>query len=186
LTMEKNPGADCASIEEISEEMIFFSEILHCYDICFSILRRTRSIFGVEEIEALQGAINKLKLLWPTQRSWEQKEGSVTPKSHNLWFEVLPQVTYLGRFFHFMEDPIEKLHKLDRLTDAVYCHIRNYEFREECKQKQEATSWNLVVRRQLEQVKLNRKRNFTSDTQTKRYGKVEEAMAVKKERRLFL
>jgi hypothetical protein len=21
-----------------------------------------------------------------------------------------------------MEDPIEKLHKLDRLTDAVYCH----------------------------------------------------------------
>ncbi len=36
------------------------------------------------------------------------------------------------------------------------------------------------------QVKLNRKRKFTSDTQTKRDGKVEEAMAVKKERRLFL
>jgi hypothetical protein len=187
LTMEKNPGADCASIEEISEEIIFFSEILHCYyDICFSILRRTRSIFDVEEIEALQGAINKLKLLWPAQRSWERKEGSVTPKSHNLWFEVLPQVTYLGRFFHFMEDPIEKLHKLDRLTDAVYCHIRNYEFREECKQKQEATSRNIVVRRQLQQVKQNRKQKFTSDTQTKRDGKVEQAMAVKKERRLFL
>jgi hypothetical protein len=102
----------------------------------------------VEEIEALQGAINKLELLWPTWRSWEQKEGSpVTPKSHNLWFEVLPQVTYLGRFLHFMKDPIEKLHKLDRLTDAVYCHIRNHEFREECKQKQEATfPRNIVVR----------------------------------------
>jgi hypothetical protein len=69
LTMKKNPGADCASIEEISKETIFFLEILHCYDICFSILRRTRSIFDVEEIEALQGAINKLKLLWPMQRS---------------------------------------------------------------------------------------------------------------------
>ncbi len=64
----------------------------------------------------------------------------MTPKSHNLWFEVVPQLAYLGRFFHFMEDPVEKLHKLDRLTDAVYCHIRNYQFREECKQKQEATA----------------------------------------------
>jgi hypothetical protein len=155
--MEKNPGADCASNEEISEEMIFFLEILHCYDICISILRRTRSIFEFEEIEALQGGINKLKLLWPTQRSWEQKEGSVTPKSHNLWFKVLPQVTYLRWFFHFMEDPIAKLHKLNRLTNAVYCLIRNYEFREECKQKQEATSRIVVVRRQLEKVKQNRK-----------------------------
>jgi hypothetical protein len=98
-------------------------------------LRRTRSIFDVKEIEALQGAINKLKLLWPTQRSWEQKEDSVTPKkSHNLWFELLSQVTY-GRFFHFMEDPIEKLHKLDRLTDVVYCHIQNYEFERNANRK---------------------------------------------------
>ncbi len=63
LTMEKNPGADCASIKEISEEIIIFSEILHCYDICFSILQRTRSIFNFEEIEALQVAINKSKLI---------------------------------------------------------------------------------------------------------------------------
>jgi hypothetical protein len=35
-------------------------------------------------------------------------------------------------------------------------------------------------------VKQNRKRKFTIDTQTKRDGKVEEAMVVKKERRLFL
>ena len=72
------------------------------------------------EIAELQGAIDKLKILQPRQRSWEKKEASVTPKSHNLWFEVVPQLTCLGRFFHF-----EKLHKNDRLTDAVYCHTRN-------------------------------------------------------------
>jgi hypothetical protein len=47
----------------------------------------------VQEIEELQGAIGELKTLWPTQRSWEQKEVSVTPKSHNLWFEVVPQLS---------------------------------------------------------------------------------------------
>jgi hypothetical protein len=82
-----------------------------------------------------------------------------------------------------MEDPIEKLHKLDRLTDAVYCHIRNYEFREECKKKQEATARNIVVRRQLQQVRENRKRKFTIATITNRKSMVDEAIAVKKERR---
>jgi hypothetical protein len=37
-----------------------------------------------------------------------------------------------------MEDPIKKLHKIDRLMDVVYCHLRDYEFREESKRKQEA------------------------------------------------
>ncbi len=90
--------------------------------------------------------------MWPTQRRmWEQNAASVTPKCHNLWVEgVIPQISYLGRFIHFMEVPIEKLHKLDRLTNAVYCHIRNYEFCEECnKQKQEATARNIVVCQQL-------------------------------------
>jgi hypothetical protein len=183
LTIAKHPGAACASIEEIAEEMAFFSEVLQCYDVCFALLRRTRHIFTVEEIAELQGAINKLQRLWPTQRNWEEKEASVTPKSHNLWFEVVPQLAYLGRFFHFMEDPIEKLHKLDRLTDAVYCHIRNYEFREECKKKQEATARNIVVRRQLQQVRENRKRKFTIATITNRKSMVDEAIAVKKERR---
>jgi hypothetical protein len=123
------------------------------------------------------------KFLQHTQRSWEEKEESVTPKSHNLWFEVVPQLAYLGRFFHFMEDPIEKLHKLDRLTDAVYCHIRNYEFREECKEKQEATARNVVVRRQLQQVRENRKRKFNIATITSRRSMAEEAIAIKKERR---
>jgi hypothetical protein len=163
--------------------MAFFAEVLHCYDILFAILRRTRTIYTDAEIAELQAAINRLKILWPTQRTWEQKEASVTPKSHNLWFEVIPQLAYLGRFFHFMEDPIEKLHKLDKLTDAVYCHIRNYQFREECKQKQEATARHVAVRHQMEQVRENRKRKFTPATITKRGIKSEGAIAVKKERR---
>jgi hypothetical protein len=108
--------------------MVFFLEVLHCYDICFVLLHRTRTIYTVAEIAELQGAIDKLKLLWPTQRSWEQKKVSVTPKSHNLWFEAVPQIAYLGRFFHSMEYPIEKLQKLEKLTDAVYCPIRNHQF----------------------------------------------------------
>jgi hypothetical protein len=143
----------------------------------------TNKTHTVEEIAELQGAINKLQRLWPTQRNWEEREASVTPKLHNLWFEVVPQLAYLGRFFHFMEDPIEKLHKLDRLTDAVYCHIQNYEFWEECKKKQEATARNIVVRRQLQQVRKNRKRKFTIATITNRKSMVDEAIAVKKERR---
>jgi hypothetical protein len=98
--------------------MTFFSEVLHCYDTCFAILRCARTIYTITKISELQGAIDKLKILWPTQRSWEQKEASVTPKPHNLWFEVLPQLTYLGRFFYFMDDPIEKLHKLGKLSHS--------------------------------------------------------------------
>jgi hypothetical protein len=45
--------------------------------------------------------------------------------------------------FHFMEDLIVKLHNLDRLTDAVYCHIQDYEFHKECKQKQKPPLWAL-------------------------------------------
>jgi hypothetical protein len=182
-TIETNPGVDCASIEEIEEEMTFFSEVLHCYDTCFAILRRTRTICTVDEIAELQGAIDRLKILWPTQRTWEQKEASVTPKSHNLWFEVVPQLAYLGRFFHFMEDPIEKLHKLDRLTDAVYCHIRNYQFREECKQKQEVTARHVEVRQQNEVVQQDRKRKYKATTIARQTKKADGAIAIKRERR---
>jgi hypothetical protein len=75
-----------------------------------------------------------------------------------------------------MEDPIKKLYKLDKLTDAVYCHIRNYQFREECKQKEEATAGNVQVRQQMEQVKQNRKRKFTPATIAKRESKAEGAI----------
>jgi hypothetical protein len=64
LTIVKNPAADCASIlEEIKGEMFFFFnffKVVHCYDMSFSILRQTRTIFTVEEIAALQSAINEI------------------------------------------------------------------------------------------------------------------------------
>jgi hypothetical protein len=148
-------------------------------------LRGTRTIFTEEETAELQAAIDKLKELWPTQRSWEHKEASVTPKSHNLWFEVIAQLPYLGRYFHIMEDPIEKLHKDDQITDAMYCNIRNYEFREELKRKREATSRKFEVRQQTEQVQQNRKRMFTDESIARRGNKAEDAIAIKKERRSF-
>ena len=107
----------------------------------------------------------------------------MTPKSHNLWFEVVPQLAYLGRLFHLMEDPIEKLHKLDKLTDAVYCHIRNYQFREECKQKQEATARHVQVCQQMEQVQQKCKHKFIPATLAKQEIKSEGIIAIKKEQR---
>ena len=107
----------------------------------------------------------------------------MTPKSHDLWFEVPQQLTYLGRVYHFMEDPIEKLHKIDRLMDAVYCHLRDYEFREESKRKQEAIGKNFAVREQMEQVTQSRKRKFAETTLLKRENKKVVLTIVKKERR---
>jgi hypothetical protein len=34
-TLENHPGADCATNEEIIEEMAFFSEVLQCYKVFF-------------------------------------------------------------------------------------------------------------------------------------------------------
>jgi hypothetical protein len=146
-TLERDTTTNLALIEEIKEERAFFGQILHCYDCVFVLLFRTRTIFSAKERTPfrtrtifsakerteLQGAIEILKSLWPTQRIWKKKAASVTPKSHDLWFEIQLQLTYLGRFYHFMEDPIKKLHKIDRLMDAVYCHLQDYEFREASK-----------------------------------------------------
>jgi hypothetical protein len=126
--LKKDPKTNLASPQEIKEEMNLFRSILHCYDCAFGLLRRTRTIFTSEEKSELQGAIDRLNCMWPTQRIWEKEAASVTPKLHGLWFEVLQQLPYLGRFYHFMEDPIEKLHKIDWLMDVVYCHLRDYEF----------------------------------------------------------
>jgi hypothetical protein len=116
---------------------------------------------------------------WPTQHTWEKNEASVTPKSHDLWFEVQPQLNYLGQFFHFMEDPIEKIHKIDRLMDAVYCHLRDYEFREGSKRKQESIGKNSGVKQQMQQVTESRKRKFTAAPLLEREGKVAELTIVK-------
>jgi hypothetical protein len=179
----KDPTTDLASEEEIKEEMAFFAKILHCYDSAFGLLRRTRTIFSTEQRTELQGAIDTLIATWPTQRVWEKNEASVTPISHDLWFEVQAQLTYLGRFFHFMEDPIEKLHKIDRLMDAVYCHLQDYEFREESKRKQESIGKNSCVKQQMQQVTESCKRKFTSATLLKRADKDAELTTIKQERR---
>jgi hypothetical protein len=103
---------------------------------------------------------------------WEKNEASVTPKSHDLWFEVQAQFTYLDRFFHFMEDPIEKHHKIDRLMDAVYYHLRDYEFCEESKRKRESIGKNSGVKQQMLQVTESCKHKFTAATLLKQEGKV--------------
>jgi hypothetical protein len=141
LRIVKNPGPDCAFIEEIAEEMLIFSKVL-----CTVMISAFQFCGGQEPASLLWKRLQRSQIMWPTQRMWEQILASVTPKCHHLWFVVIPQISYLGRFFHVMEDPIEKLHKLDRLTsDVVYCHIQNYEFREKCKQKQETTARNIAL-----------------------------------------
>jgi hypothetical protein len=184
-TLEAEPGIDCASNVEISDEMKFFSDVLQCYDVSFALLRGTRTIFTEEQIAELQAAIDKLKDLWPTQRKWEPKEASVTPKSHNLWFEIIAQLRYLGRFHQFQEDPIERLHKDDQITDAVFCRVRGYEFREECKRKLEATGRNNAVRQQTEKVNKNRERKFSAATVASREDKTKDSIVAKKMRRSF-
>ena len=93
-----------------------------------------------------------------------KKAASVTPKLHVLWFEIQPQLTYLGRFYHFMEDPIEKLHKIDQLVDALYCHLQDYELREESPKKEEAIGKNSWVQNQLYKVTQSRKRKLATAT----------------------
>ena len=63
---------------------------------------------------------------------------------------------------------------------AVYCCVRNYEFREECKRKQEATSRNINVRQQTEQVEQNRKRKWSLSTIAEQESKSDDAIVVKK------
>ena len=116
-------------------------------------------------------------------RKQAKQATSVTPKLDHLWFEVPQQLTYLGRFYHFMEDPIEKLHKIDRLMDAVYCHLRDYEFREESKRKQEAIGKNSAVKVKLQQVTQSRKRKLAATTLLKRQEKNDKLTMVKNERR---
>lgn len=76
---------------------------------------------------------------------------------------------------------MEKLHKLDKLTNAIYCHIWNYQFQEECKQKQEAAARHVEVCQQMEQAKQNYKLKFTPATIAKRESKAKGAITIKKE-----
>ncbi len=85
-----------------------------------------------------------------------------------------------------MEDPIEKLHKIDGLMDAVYCHLRDYDVREESKRKQEAIGKNYAVKLQSEQVAQRGKRKFAVTTLMAREDKNVVLTIVKKERRSLL
>ena len=82
-----------------------------------------------------------------------------------------------------MEGPIEKLQKIDRLMDAVYCHLRDYEFREETKRRQESIGKNSSVKIQLQQVVESHKRKFAAATVLKKEQTTTELTIIKKERR---
>jgi hypothetical protein len=84
-----------------------------------------------------------------------------------------------------MEDPIEKLHKIDRLMDAVYCHLQDYEFREESKTRQEAIDKKSAVKKQMHDVTHSRKRKFAAATLLKWEQKTFERTIIKKECRSF-
>jgi hypothetical protein len=65
----------------------------------------------------------------------------------------------------------------------MYCRVRNYEFREDCKRKQDATSRNMEGRQYTEKVEHDRKRNFSTATVARQGSKAEDAIVVKKELR---
>jgi hypothetical protein len=67
--------------------------------------------------------------------------------------------------------------------DAVYCHLQDYEFREESKRKQEAIGKTHAVKLQTQQVTQSRKRKFAETTLLKRQDKKIVLTIIKKERR---
>jgi ABC-type enterochelin transport system substrate-binding protein len=67
--------------------------------------------------------------------------------------------------------------------DAVYCHLQDYEFREESKRKQEAIGKIHAVKLQTQQVTQSCKRKFAETTLLKRQDKKVVLTIIKKERR---
>jgi hypothetical protein len=67
-TLQKDPRANLASVEEIKQEVAFV----------FGLLCRTGTIVSTKERTELQGAIGVLKSLWLTQRIGEQGSISVS------------------------------------------------------------------------------------------------------------
>eukprot|EP00957_Ditylum_brightwellii_P068029 5164761-Ditylum_brightwellii.AAC.1 len=98
---------EIASEEEIISEIDFFE-------------KKKKEMYSDDDIAKLKKATQILQLQWHTQRCREKKIASTTPKMHNLLFHLIPQATYLGRFFHFMEDPIESLHRKDKELNRIF------------------------------------------------------------------
>jgi hypothetical protein len=67
----------------------------------------------------------------------------------------------LGQFHHVMEDPVEKLHKEEKLLDRACCHFRSCE--RERKQRQFVWRWRTSHLSEPEStgVKEGKKRRFS-------------------------
>jgi hypothetical protein len=75
------------------------------------------------------------------------------------------------------KDPLH-FYSIDRLMDGVYCHPRDYGFREESKMRQEAIGENSAVKKQIHH---SRKRKFVVATLLKKERKSSERTIIKKE-----
>jgi len=96
---------------------------------------RSTSSFGLlEESKADKPSnlsIKKGKRTTHRTRSKHSLKSSTTPKMHHLLFHLLPQSLYLGRFFQFMEDPIESLHRKDKEQNRIFAVATSFQVREE-------------------------------------------------------
>eukprot|EP00957_Ditylum_brightwellii_P091166 6940887-Ditylum_brightwellii.AAC.2 len=86
-------------------------------------------MYSDDDIAKLKKATQILQLQWHTQHCGEKKIASTTSKMHNLLFHLIPQATYLGKFFHFMEDPIESLHHKDKELNRIFAVATSFEKR---------------------------------------------------------
>jgi hypothetical protein len=85
-----------------------------------------------------------------------------------MWFHALVQTACLGQFCHFLEDPIEKLHKEEKLLDRAHCHFRSHENREEAKAVRSALADVPAVRAQSIGSRKERRGNLTSHQQRRK------------------
>jgi hypothetical protein len=107
-------------------------------------------VHGEKEKSELKEAIRSPKDLWAAQRHREKKVATCAPEGHDIWFHALLQITHLGRFHHFMEDPIR-----------TCCHFRSHEKREEAKAGHSALADVPAVGAQIDGVKEGKKRKFS-------------------------
>jgi hypothetical protein len=84
-----------------------------------------------------------------------------------------------------MEDPIEKLHKEEKLLDRRHCHFRSCEKREEAKAVRSALADVPAVRAQIAGVKKGKKRTFSIASMKKKVEMKEEVEEKKAARRSF-
>ena len=123
-----------ADESDIREECSWFLLLLCHYNIVFSILRSLDRV-SCDDMSALRVSLDKVAELWATSQCGESKAYSFTPKMHCLLVHVPRQLQYLGRYGHFLEDPIERLHKDDKHKDRIFACMREYVTKEESKQK---------------------------------------------------